>query len=176
MLFQLASGKDKHGEIISELIKACGVLRKRNIGALIVIERKTGLKDYVETGILIDGKISAEFMINLFMPRSPLHDGAVIVKDEIIRAAGCYLPLTDKEDLNKEIGTRHRAAIGITEHSDAISLVVSEETGTTSIVENGKLTMVSNEEEFYKKLKKLWEPPESPFSNLRQWKFGNGEK
>ncbi|UMZ75434.1 diadenylate cyclase CdaA [Natranaerofaba carboxydovora] len=172
--FSITSSKEKHGEVITEIVKTCSVLKKRGLGGLIVIERKTGLRDFVETGIMIDGKISAEFLINIFMPRSPLHDGAVVIKDDVVRAAGCYLPLTEKEGLSKDLGTRHRAAIGITEHSDAISIVVSEENGKISISVNGKIIRDIKEQDLEKKLKELWEPGESSFVNLWHWKFGNG--
>ncbi len=173
--FPKTTGKEKHNETISQLVKASAILSKRYIGALMVIERKTGIKDFVETGIIINGKISTEFLINLFMPRSPLHDGAAIIKEDTVRAAGCYLPLTEKPDISKNLGTRHRAAIGITEHSDAISIVVSEETGTISYAENGKLYRVKDEQELEKSLKRLWDPQETTINSFWQWKFGNGK-
>ena len=172
--FTITSTHEKQGEVITEIVKACGVLKKRGLGGLIVIERKTGLRDFVETGVMIDGKISAEFLINIFMPRSPLHDGAVVIKDNVVRAAGCYLPLTEKGGLSRDLGTRHRAALGIAEHSDAISIVVSEEDGRISIAENGKIIRGIEEQELGKKLKELWDPGESSFADLWHWKFGNG--
>ncbi|HUM55648.1 MAG TPA: DNA integrity scanning protein DisA nucleotide-binding domain protein, partial [Bacillota bacterium] len=107
--------------------------------ALIVIERETALEDICETGTIINADISAELIVNLFYEGSPLHDGAVIVRGDKLYSAGCVLPLTQNKNLSKDLGTRHRAGIGITENSDALVLVVSEETGIISIAEDGKL-------------------------------------
>ncbi len=131
--------------IINEIIRAILVMAKNKIGALIVIEKETGINDYIETGIKLDSVISAECLINIFIPKSPLHDGAVIIRGDRIAAAGCFLPLTENPDLSKELGTRHRAAIGITEISDAVTLVVSEETGIISAAHEGKLTRYLDE-------------------------------
>ena len=109
-------------------------------GALIVLERETSLTDIAETGTIIDAKITAEMIGNIFYEGAPLHDGAVIVRGDKLYAAGCVLPLTANKSLNKNLGTRHRAGIGITEHSDAISIIVSEETGVISMVQDGKMT------------------------------------
>jgi len=131
--------------VLEELLKAIPVLVKKKIGALIVLERKTGLKEFAETGIKIEGLVTAELLINIFMPRSPLHDGAVIIRDLILSAAGCYLPLTENPNLSKELGTRHRAGLGITEVSDAVVIIVSEETGVISLAHDGKLTRYLDE-------------------------------
>lgn len=131
--------------VLEELLKAIPVLVKKKIGALIVLERKTGLKEFAETGIKIEGLVTAELLINIFMPRSPLHDGAVIIRDLILAAAGCYLPLTENPNLSKELGTRHRAGLGITEVSDAVVIIVSEETGVISLAHDGKLTRYLDE-------------------------------
>lgn len=131
--------------VLEELLKAIPVLVKKKIGALIVLERKTGLKEYVETGIKIEGLVTAELIVNIFMPRSPLHDGAVIIRDLIMAAAGCYLPLTENPNLSKELGTRHRAGLGITEISDAVVIIVSEETGVISLAHDGRLTRYLDE-------------------------------
>jgi diadenylate cyclase len=114
-------------------------LSRHRIGALIVFERETGLGDYIETGIQIDGLISAELFENIFIPNTPLHDGAVIVRGNRIVAASCLLPLTEARNLSQELGTRHRAAIGLSEQTDALVLVVSEETGTISLARGGGL-------------------------------------
>jgi len=132
-------------KIIQEIIKAVKVLARNKIGALIVIERDTGLSDFADSGILINGILSSEFLINIFIPNTPLHDGAVIVRGDRVLAAGCFLPLTDSQDLSTELGTRHRAAIGITENSDAVVVVVSEETGILSLANDGKLTRYLDE-------------------------------
>jgi len=125
--------------LLSELVKAVGVLAKNKIGALIVLERETGLNDYIETGIKVDGLLSSDFLINIFIPNTPMHDGAVIVRGNRVMAAGCLLPLSEDRSLNKELGTRHRAALGLTEQTDAIVVVVSEETGIISLAQGGHL-------------------------------------
>lgn len=132
-------------KLLDELLKAIPVLVKKKIGALIVLERETGLKDIIETGIKINGIVTAELLINIFMPRSPLHDGAVIIRGNVVAAAGCFLPLTENPNLSKELGTRHRAGLGITEISDAIAIIISEETGVISLAYNGRLTRYLDE-------------------------------
>ncbi|MDU2065071.1 MAG: diadenylate cyclase CdaA [Sporomusaceae bacterium] len=124
---------------LDEITKATVVLSQNKIGALIIFERETGLTDYIETGIKVGGLVSSEFLINIFIPNTPMHDGAVIIRGDRVMAAGCLLPLTDDRTLNKELGTRHRAAIGISEQADCVVVVVSEETGTISIARGGQL-------------------------------------
>ena len=125
---------------LEEIIRAVTVLANRQIGALIVIERNTDLSDFVQAGTKLDAVISRDLLISLFIPYSPLHDGAIIISNNRITFAGAILPLTKKENLDKRFGTRHRAAIGITEETDAICIVVSEERGTISITNGGKIT------------------------------------
>ena len=124
---------------VDEISAAIDSFSKSRTGALIVFERETVLKDIVETGTVINADVSQELLGNLFYVGSPLHDGAVIIRGNRIVAAGCVLPLTENKDLNKSLGTRHRAGIGITENSDCLTLIVSEETGVISAAENGKL-------------------------------------
>lgn len=124
-------------EVVKEIVSAVGSLSRQKIGALIIIERKTGLTDIIETGTKIDGIISSGLFINIFIPNTPLHDGAVVVRGNRIVAAACFLPLSDNKSISKELGTRHRAGIGISERSDCLSLMVSEETGDISIAEGG---------------------------------------
>lgn len=138
--------EDNLNMIIDKIIESVSYLSKRKIGALIVIENKTGLTDYIETGTLINADISSELLINIFTPNTPLHDGAVIIKKDKIVAAGCFLPLSQSAYISKELGTRHRAAIGMSEVSDAITVISSEETGTVSITINGKIIRGLNEE------------------------------
>lgn len=145
---------------INEVIKAVQYLARRKIGALIVFERRTGLGDYIETGIKMKSAISSELLINIFIPNTPLHDGAVILRESEIMAAGCYLPLSENPFISKELGTRHRAAIGISEVCDAISVVVSEETGHVSLALNGQIVRDIKEESLISKL----------FDELRQTK------
>lgn len=126
-------------QIIQEIMSATTSLARQKIGALIIFEKQIGLNDIVESGTTLNADISSGLLINIFIPNTPLHDGAVIIKDYTIRAAGCFLPLTENNLLSKDIGTRHRAAIGITERSDAIALIVSEETGYISYAVEGRL-------------------------------------
>ncbi len=145
--------------MVGELIKAMQYMAKRRIGALLVIEKETGLSDYIETGIEIGGKISSELLINIFIPNTPLHDGAVIIRKEMVMAAGCYLPLSENPMINKELGTRHRAGIGMSEVSDAISLIVSEETGQISIARNSEINRDLSEDDLREYLLLELQPP-----------------
>ncbi|RHW34806.1 TIGR00159 family protein [Neobacillus notoginsengisoli] len=132
--------EEEEGErTASAIIKATDYMAKRRIGALISIERETGMSDYIETGIRVDGKISSELLINIFIPNTPLHDGAVILQKNNVAAAACYLPLSESPFISKELGTRHRAALGISEVTDSITIIVSEETGSISLTKNGEL-------------------------------------
>ena len=125
---------------IEAIVKCCAHLSEEYIGALIVIERNTKIGDVINTGTQMDSNISYELLVNIFTPNTPLHDGAVIIRNNKIKAAACYLPLTENSTISRELGTRHRAALGITEVSDAISIVVSEESGKISYAHNGGLT------------------------------------
>jgi diadenylate cyclase len=127
------------GRTVDELVKASTQLARHRYGALIVLERETGLQNYVERGVPIDGLLTRQLLINLFYPNSPLHDGAAVVRDGRIVAASVVLPLSDNTAATSQLGTRHRAALGITEQSDAIAVVISEETGQISVAENGQL-------------------------------------
>ena len=151
-------------------MKAIPVLVKKRIGALIVLERETGLKELIETGIRIDGTVSAELLINIFFPRTPLHDGALIMQGNHVAAAGCYLPLTDDPYLNKELGTRHRAGIGITEQSDAVAVMISEETGIISVAHNGVLTRYLDEKKLRNLLTDLCAPARSEGPAIWPWR------
>ncbi len=124
---------------VNEIVDAASVMSRKKIGALIVIERMIGINDIIETGTKTDSEISADLLMNIFFPKAPLHDGAVIIKNNRIMAAGCLLPLSSNKYISKELGTRHRAAMGMTETSDAMIVVVSEETGAISLAVEGKL-------------------------------------
>ncbi|MFC2075353.1 diadenylate cyclase CdaA [Bdellovibrionota bacterium] len=126
-------------KIIDELVKAAVLLSQRKVGALIAIEREIGLKNYIEVGTKIDSHVNAELVVSLFLPYSPLHDGALILQAGRLTAAGCFLPLTVDPNVKKTLGTRHRAAIGLTEETDAVVIVVSEETTEISLAFRGKL-------------------------------------
>lgn len=124
---------------LEEIVRASVALANRKIGALVVIERETSLKDFVEMGTPLDAKVSKELLLSIFHPSSPIHDGAVIIKGNRVAAAGCFLPITLSSDLSKALGTRHRAGIGLTEETDAVALIVSEETGFVSMAMSGRL-------------------------------------
>lgn len=147
------SEQQEDEKMILAFDKAIQYMSKRKIGALITIERNTGLDEYIETGIRLDSDISGELLINIFIPNTPLHDGAVIVKKEKIAVACAYLPLSESNLIPKEFGTRHRAAVGISEVSDAITIVVSEETGDVSLTINNELLPRLSQEDYLKILR-----------------------
>lgn len=124
---------------LEEIVKATVALANRKIGALIAIERETSLGDFVEIGTPLDAKVTREILLSIFHPSSPIHDGAVVIKGNRIVAAGCFLPITLKSEVDKSMGTRHRAGLGLTEETDAVVIVVSEETGIISMAISGKL-------------------------------------
>lgn len=126
-------------KVTSEIVKAVVILSQKRMGALIVIERQTGLSDYMETGVTLEAKVGSELLHNIFLPNGPLHDGAVIIRDELMMSAGCYLPLSENPFISQDLGTRHRAAIGLSEMSDGIVIIVSEETGAISLAVQGGL-------------------------------------
>ena len=131
---------EERDTILSEIIQTIMDLSKRRVGALIVFEQQTGLQDVIETGTRLNAEISAPLLENIFEPNTPLHDGAVVIRDNEIMAAACILPLAEARGVSRELGTRHRAAVGISENTDAIVLVVSEETGIVSMARDGELT------------------------------------
>ncbi|MCU9812984.1 diadenylate cyclase CdaA [Paraclostridium sp. AKS81] len=131
--------EDQLKKDIEEIIECLYSLSRQKIGALIIMERDTRIGEVINTGTIIDAEISRQLLINIFIPNTPLHDGAVVIRDGKVKAAACFLPLTESKDLSKDLGTRHRAAIGVSEISDCLSLIVSEETGAVSIAKSGKL-------------------------------------
>ena len=137
---------------INEITKACVEMGKVRTGALIVIEQKVSLRDYERTGIDVDGIVTSQLLINIFEHNTPLHDGAVIIQGNRVVSATCYLPLSDNLGLSKELGTRHRAGVGISEVTDSMTIIVSEETGKVSIAENGRLLRAVTEEELWQHL------------------------
>ncbi len=142
--------------LVKKLLTSVDLLCKEKLGALVVIEGNHALDEYIDTGIEINGSISSDLLISLFWKGSPTHDGAVILRSDRIVAAGCFLPLTDSVTLDSRLGTRHMAAIGLSERSDAFIIVVSEETGTISIVENGTITRYLNRQSLETKLFELF--------------------
>lgn len=161
-------------KVFDELGRTVDVLSRNRIGALIVLERESGLTDIVETGTRIDGVITSQLLINIFIPNTPLHDGAVIIGGDRIIAAGCFLPLTERPDLAQEVGTRHRAAIGVSEASDAVALVVSEETGTISLAHGGKLVRNLDGRTVKEMLAALYQPKASPLFHFGMGGRDNG--
>lgn len=145
--------------IIEEISKAALYLSGKRTGALIAIEREVGLKNYIESGVPIDGRVTKELIISIFSTKAPLHDGAIIIRQGRIIAAGCLFPLAQESNVSKSLGTRHRAAMGLTEETDAVCLVVSEETGAVSIAIGGKLMHDLPEETFVKLFKEVFYNP-----------------
>ncbi len=131
---------------ISELVRAAVEMGKEKMGALMVIEREVSLSDIERTGIEVDGLVTSQLLLNIFEHNTPLHDGAVVIRGDRVAAATCYLPLSDNPDISKDLGTRHRAAVGISEVTDSVTIVVSEETGDISLAENGELTKINDAE------------------------------
>lgn len=142
--------------IIKEIVDSVVKMSSHRVGALIAIERRIGLKTYIEGGTPIDAVVRSEMIDTIFYPGTPLHDGAVIIRDRRIAAAGCLFPLTDSVNIGRDLGTRHRAAIGISEKSDAVAIVVSEETGIISIGINGQLTRELTREQLESFLRKIY--------------------
>jgi len=138
-VFRIFAKAEAVGESIEELIVAAGLLSAKRVGAIIAIERQVGLRNYIEGGIPLDAVLTYDLLVSIFQPSSPLHDGAVIVQADRVAAAACFLPLTVNPKLSKELGSRHRAAIGLTEENDAVAIVVSEETGVLSVVVDGQI-------------------------------------
>ncbi len=130
----------RHNPVLEEVTKATVSLAAKRVGALVVLEREVGLNEYIEVGTRIDAWVSTELICSIFLPLSPIHDGAVVIQSGRITAAGCFLPLTTNPRVSKTLGTRHRAAIGLTEETDAVVLVVSEQEGIISVVREGRIT------------------------------------
>ena len=144
-------------QTVNEICRACEALSKTKTGAIMVIERETKLGDIIHAGVKIDAHLTSELLLNIFVVNTPLHDGAVVIRNNRILAATCVLPLTQREDLPPELGTRHRASIGMTEEADAVSVIVSEETGIISYAVNGKLFRRQSPESLKKNLMELFE-------------------
>lgn len=170
---RLFSHKEKAG--FEQIVLAATTFSERRIGALIVIECGIGLKNYIETGIQLDSLLSYDLLVTIFNPKSPLHDGAVVVQDDRIAAAACFLPLTTSPYLSKETGSRHRAGIGISEESDAIVVIVSEESGRISAVSRGQMTHNLDGPRllaFLQKTAHVSEAPDTVVSSERQQEAG----
>jgi diadenylate cyclase len=153
--FRYLARAEKTAETIEEVLTATGLLAKDRVGAIIVFEREIGLRNYIESGIPIDALVSYDLLSTIFQPTTPMHDGAVILQEDRIAAAACFLPLTVNPKLDRDLGTRHRAAIGLTEESDAVAVVVSEERGELSIVRDGLIERRLSTEELRARLQAL---------------------
>jgi diadenylate cyclase len=154
-LFRRLDRKVTDDDTVEELVVAATTLSAKKTGAIVVIERSIGLRNYIESGIPLDAKLTYDLLVSIFQPTSPLHDGAVIMQGDRAAAAACFLPLTINPRLSRELGSRHRAAIGVTEENDAVAIVVSEETGRISIVEDGKLEYDIDAERLRARLKSV---------------------
>ncbi len=180
-LFTSYNKKENNEEkMVEALDQAIQYMSKRRIGALITIQMNTGLEDYIETGIKLDADITGALLINIFIPNTPLHDGAVIIKDNKVAVAAAYLPLSESNLIPKELGTRHRAAVGISEVTDALTIVVSEETGGVTITKNNELIRDLTRQDYLKLLRNELVPKEedkkpSVFERMAQafWKGGH---
>jgi diadenylate cyclase len=164
--------EEEHDRLMEALSKSVNYMAKRRIGALISIERETGLSEYIETGTPLYSVVTSELLINIFIPNAPLHDGAVILHKNQIAAAGCYLPLSESPFISKELGTRHRAALGLSEVTDAITIIVSEETGAISLAIDGELYRDLSIEEFEARLRRVWFGTTTEQKNTSIWKWG----
>ena len=159
---------------INEITKACAEMGKVKTGALIVIEQNVSLRDYERTGIDVDGIVTSQLLINIFEHNTPLHDGAVIIRGNRITSATCYLPLSDNMGLSKELGTRHRAGVGISEVSDSLTVIVSEETGRISVAYEGQLSRNLDAEELKQRLQQILKKDnEETVKSKRIWKGGS---
>ena len=170
--------KEEAKRMVTEIVRAVESMSASRTGALMVIEKEITLNDIVETGTVIDAYISAEMIGNIFYDGAPLHDGALILRGDRLYAAGCVLPLTQNKELSKELGTRHRAGIGITENSDALVIIVSEETGVISLAQNGELTRFLEGKKIEKTLLDLYlqEDSKSPLTGKIGKVLGRGDK
>jgi len=166
-------GREDVSQLVDEVVRAAEIMSRNKLGAIIVLERQTGLNDIIETGLAVDAAVTAELLVTIFNPRAPLHDGAVIIRGKRIAAAGCFLPLTDAE-VSRELGSRHRAALGITEQSDCLAVVVSEETGGLSLANGGKLVRRIDSRTLREMLLTLTEPPPTPYPSLLHRRSSDG--
>lgn len=158
----------KEEKIIEELVAAAVALSKNRIGALIAIEKEVSLKPYIETGIALDGVITTELLMTIFMPNTPFHDGAAVIHGGRVVAVGCLFPLSQSQKLSKTLGTRHRAGLGLAEETDALVVVVSEETGIISLMDQGKIVREIDEEKLRHHLMELYQPEKVRHKNHKK--------
>jgi diadenylate cyclase len=165
----MRQSRQEQSHVIQEVVKAADSLAAKRIGALIVLERATGLRNYEDLGVPLDALVSADLLVSLFLPYSPLHDGAVFVRDDRVVAAGCFLPLSRNTEIGRTLGTRHRAALGLAEETDAAVLVVSEETGRVSLAVSGRLETPGDRETLGRRLGELFSLGEPAASGRAGW-------
>ncbi|MDD2573036.1 MAG: diadenylate cyclase CdaA [Bacillota bacterium] len=167
----LSEALDKETKtLIDEITVAVQALAKKKVGALIVLERETGVGEFMETGTTVDAVVSSRLLQTIFATNTPLHDGAVIIRDKRIASAGCLLPLTENQSLSKELGTRHRAGLGISEYSDAIAIIVSEETGVISTAKEGRLSRYLDGKMLKEMLVSQYKPQEHRYRGFLKWR------
>lgn len=159
---------EEANSLTNEIDKAVFNMADKKIGALLVIEKNVGINEIIDTGIKIEGLITTEFLMNVFIPNTPLHDGAAVIRGKRLVAAGCYLPLTENRSLSSELGTRHRAGIGLSEQCDAVIIIVSEETGVVSVAENGRIERYMTHDSLRQRIRPLFvkEKPSMKFKDI----------
>ena len=159
---------EEANSLTNEIEKAVFNMADKKIGALLVIEKNVGINEIIDTGIKIEGLITTEILMNVFIPNTPLHDGAAVIRGKRLVAAGCYLPLTENRSLSSELGTRHRAAIGLSEQCDAVIIIVSEETGVVSVAENGRIERYMTHDSLRQRIRPLFvkEKPSMKFKDI----------
>ena len=173
--FQKSNSEERFSEkTVNELVKACVEMSKVKTGAIIALERDILLAEYIRTGINVDAAVSSQLLINIFEHNTPLHDGAVIMRGDRVLAATCYLPLSDSRILSKDLGTRHRAAVGLSEVSDAVILVVSEETGAISMAQSGVLYRNLTQDDLKEQLRTVAQLTQK--EKKKKWRLRRNEK
>lgn len=166
--------REQQSHLLDDVVKAADALAAKRVGALLVLERSTGLRNYAELGVPLDAVVSADLLVSLFLPYSPLHDGAVFIRGDRIAAAGCFLPLSRNTQLGRNMGTRHRAALGLAEETDAVVLVVSEETGRISLAMGGHMETPLDRDSLRRRLMDLFSHDAPPAARLHWWAPARG--
>jgi diadenylate cyclase len=163
------AAREEQSHVMDDVVKAADALASKRIGALLVLERSTGLRNYAELGVPLDAKVSADLLVSLFLPYSPLHDGAAFIRGDRVAAAGCFLPLSRNTQLGRAMGTRHRAGLGLAEETDAVVLVVSEETGRISLAVDGQMESPLDRESLRRRIGELFSLDEGPTQRRMAW-------
>src|SRR5215813_7656103 len=163
------AAREERGHLLDDVVKAADALAAKRIGALVVLERGISLRNYSELGVPLDAVVSADLLVSLFLPYSPLHDGAVFVRGNRVAAAGCFLPLSRNTQLGRNMGTRHRAGLGLAEETDAVVLIVSEETGRISLAVDGQMESPLDQEALRRRLGELFSLEEAPMPRRAAW-------